>query len=63
MNNRSIWMQVDLKNGEIPIIIAYSAEELAEKCGVKVTSIFESRSRAKKHGWRCQYVKVEEDDE
>ena len=55
-------MQVDLKNDEIPLVTAYSAEELAEKCGVKVKTIFESRSRAKKHGWRCQYVKVEDEE-
>ena len=54
-------MKVDLKNNEEPIYIAYSRYELSQLCGVKERSISENMSRAKKRGWRCCYVKVEND--
>ena len=57
--SRYIWMKVDLNNNEEPLVVADTAGQLAIKCGVRVESIRQSRSRAKKNGWRCCWVKVE----
>ena len=57
-------MKVDLKNDEVPLAVADTAGILARNCGVKTKTIYQSMSRAKKHGWRCCWVKLEvEDDE
>ena len=58
-----IWMKIDLKNNEEPLCVARYRSELAERCGVKEKTISESMSRAKKHGWRCCYIKMEDNDE
>lgn len=60
--NKYIWMKVDLNDDERPLVVADTSGQLAIKCGVKSESIIQSISRARKHGWRCCYVKVEEDE-
>ena len=59
---KALWMKVDLKDDEIPLAVADTQRQLAAICGVKEKTIKESISRAKKHGWRCCYVKVEEEE-
>ena len=56
-------MKVDLKNNEEPLIVVNYKSELARLCGVKESTISQSMSRAKKHGWRCCYIKVKVEDE
>lgn len=58
-----LWMKVDLKNNEEPLAVADTPKELAKMCGVKRTSILETMSRARRKGWRCSYIKVEDDEE
>lgn len=57
------WMKVDLKHDEMPIAVADSQRELAKMLGVKESSIREEKSRAKRLGRPCCYVKVEDSDE
>ena len=58
-----IWMKVDLKNNEEPLAVADSQRELAKLCGVKESTIRESICRAKKRGWKCRYIKIEDIEE
>ena len=58
-----VWMKVDLKDNEIPLEIASTHGQLAYKCGVKPETIRNAISRAKKNGYRCQWVRVEDDEE
>lgn len=58
-----IWMSVSKDKYEHPVFVADSIEELAELCGVKVSSIYSYMSHAKKTGGRCKYIKVEVEDE
>lgn len=58
----TIWMSVSRDKYEYPIHMAESIEELAELCGVKVTSIRSYICHAKKDGRWCKYVKVEVED-
>ena len=62
MNKGWIWIKVDL-NTDDTIAVADTQRELAEMCGVKEKTIRESISRAKKHGWRCCYMKIEDTDD
>lgn len=57
-----MWAKIDLKNNEQILVVADTQGQLAIKCGVKCDSIRQSISRAKKHGWRCCYVKIEEEE-
>ena len=60
----TLYMKVSNDKYELPEIIARTTIELAEKCGVKSQTVRSAMSHAKKHGWPCQYVRVEvEDDE
>lgn len=59
----AIWMMVSRDKYEHPIVVADTVEELAELCGVKVSSIRSYMSHAKKTGGRCKYIKVEEGDD
>ena len=52
-----LWMEIDLKNKEIPLKIADSAEALAAMCGVTVSTIRSSACRARK-GQRGRYISV-----
>ena len=63
MRKKYIWMKVDVKNNDLPLVIAGSAGQLAIKCGVKVESIRQTVSRAKRKGWHCKYIRVEDDGE
>ena len=56
------WIKVDLADDDRILAVAESQRELAKICGVKESSIRELISRSKKHGWRCCYMKVEDDN-
>lgn len=53
-----IWMEVDLWNKELPMKIADSAEELAELCGVKESTIRAAATKGKYGRSRQKYLKV-----
>ena len=64
----TIWMEVDLKNKELPTgRMADKPGKLAKMVGLKnPKGVSNAISRAKRTGKRCRYVKVvieEEDDE
>ena len=59
----TIWMSVSRDKYEHPVCVADSIEELAELCGVKVSSIRSYMSHTKKNGKRCKYVAIEVEDE
>lgn len=63
----TIWMEVDLKNKELPTgRMATRARDLARMCGIEPKGVSNAISRAKRNGTRCRYVKVvieEEDNE
>lgn len=58
-----VYIKVSLDELETVEAMADSVKELAEICGVKVTSIYSMMCRAKRTGHRCQYRCVEIDDE
>lgn len=59
-----LWLKVSQDKYEFPEIIASSVAELADKAGVKVSSIYSAMSHAKHDGWSTPYRKVYiEDDE
>ena len=64
----TIWMEVDLKNKELPTgLMADKPGKLANLVGLKnPKGVSNAISRAKRTGKRCRYVKVvieEEDNE
>lgn len=63
----TIWMEVDLKNKELPTgLMADKPGKLAKLVGLKnPKGVSNAISRAKRNGTRCRYVKVviEEDED
>lgn len=55
---KMVWMEVDLKNKELPLKIADSAEELAALCGTTVSNVRTTASKSKYGRYRGRYVKV-----
>ena len=51
------------ENYDLPLIIAESAREMAEKRGIKRDSVYEIISKARRLGYRCRYIVVDDDDE
>ena len=58
-----LWMKIDLYNNEMPLAVADSQREMAKILGVKESSIREERSRAKRLGRPCCYIKVEDKED
>ena len=56
------YMYLD-KNYDLPLIIAESAREMAEKRGIKKQSVYQIISKAKRLGYKCRYVVVDEEEE
>lgn len=54
---KMVWMTVDLQNKELPIYVTDTPEELANLCGVSVSTVVTSAFRAKK-GHVSRYLKV-----
>ena len=61
----NIWLLVTADELELPVAVADTAGQLADMIGVRVNNIYSAISNAARFGYRCQYVKVEieEDDE
>ena len=59
----TIWMKVSRDKYELPEVVAGSVQELAWKCGVKVTTIYSSICHYNKDERRQRYVKVEIDED
>ena len=56
------YMYLD-KDYDLPLIVAESAKELAEKRGIRRDSIYEIMSKAKRRGHRCRYIVVDDEDD
>jgi len=56
------YMYLD-ENYDLPLIIAESAREMAEKRGIKKQSVYQIISKAKRLGYKCRYVVVDEEEE
>ena len=56
------YMYLD-KNYDLPLIIAESAKEMAEMRGIKRDSVYETLSKARRLGYRCRYIVVDEEEE
>ena len=52
-----LWMEIDLQNKELPLKVTDTPEDLAEMCGVTVSTIRSSACRAKQ-GKRSRYISV-----
>lgn len=51
------------ENYDLPLIIAESAREMAEKRGILEQSVYQIISKAKRLGYKCRYIVVDEEDE
>ena len=58
-----IYMKITKDRYELPVAVADTGEELADICGVSRNNVYNTIRRAKLYGHRCQYVKVEVEDE
>ncbi len=56
------YMYLD-KNYDLPLIIAESAREMAEKRGILEQSVYQIISKAKRLGYKCRYVVVDDEEE
>lgn len=56
-----ICMKVTSDKYELPLAVADNFRELAKILGMKPENISSMRSRCKKNGWKCAYIKVEVD--
>ena len=56
------YMYLD-ENYDLPLIIAESAREMAEKRGIKKSSVYQIISKARRLGYRCRYVVVDDEDD
>lgn len=63
MKQKYLYMLVSRDKYELPIIVADSAGILARKLGIQPHSIMSTMINAKMQGYRCQYVKVEYDED
>lgn len=53
-----VWMEVDVKNKELPLKIADTPKELAEMCGTTEANVRSQASKAKYGRIRRRFVKV-----
>lgn len=58
----TLYMLVTNDKYELPLIVEDSAEKLARKLNINVHSIYSSMSKARKHGYKTQYVRVKLQD-
>ena len=60
----TIYMEVDLKNKELPTgRMSETAVGLSRLCGCSDRNVLTAIHHAKKRGGKCRYVKVEIDEE
>ena len=55
---KMVWMEVDVKNKELPLRIADSAEELARLCGVTENNVRITAWHQKRTGEPRRFAKV-----
>ena len=56
-----VWMEVSKDKYELPVVVADSAEELAKKCGAKIStvmSIASMHNTGRTKGRFCKYRRV-----
>lgn len=60
-----LWMKVSNDEYELPEMVTETSTELSRKCGLTKSGVLIAISNAKRRGNKCQYIKVEieEDDE
>ena len=59
----TIWMEVDLKNKELPIKFADTAAELSRMCGLHDRAVAGAIRKAALKNRPCKYVRVEIEEE
>ena len=59
----TLWMAVTNDEYELPIAVANTCSELAEMIGINPYSIRKHRWWCKTNGVKCQYHKIEVDDD
>ena len=59
---KMVWLEVDVKNKELPLRVADSAAELARLCGTTEANVRSQASKAKHGRSRRKYVNVWIDD-
>lgn len=58
-----LWIKVSNDEYELPEIVADTSTELSRMCGLDRNSVQSAISNAKRRKNKCQYIKVEIDDE
>lgn len=54
-----VWMEVDVKNKELPLKVADTAAELAQMCGTTESTVISTASRVRRGIYRRgRFVKV-----
>lgn len=61
--HRYIWMEIDLRNKELPVAVADTMEELAQMRKTTVRNIKTQMFRAKRRNGRCKYIRVKIEEE
>lgn len=59
----TIWLRISRDKYELPEVVAGTAQELADLCGVTRNSLVSHMCHAKAGGYWCRYIKVEVEDE
>lgn len=55
---KMVWMEVDLKNKELPLKVADSPEELAVMCGTSEGNVRSQASKRKRGVYNGRFVQV-----
>lgn len=55
---KMVWMEIDLKNKELPLKVADSSEELAAMCGTTDGNVRSAASKRKRGDYNGRFVKV-----
>jgi hypothetical protein len=62
MEGMTLWIKVSDDIYELPEVVATTARALADRCGVKESTVKSAVSKCKKNGWKCHYIRVEVED-
>ena len=54
-----LYMKITTDRYELPLAVADTGEELAKICGVSINNVYNTIRAARIKGYRCQYVRVE----
>ena len=53
-----VWLKVTPDRYELPVAVADSGKELARICGVSSNNVYNTMTKARKLGHKCQYIRV-----